>query len=136
VLQTTLAPYSEGDRIVCTGEHVYLSPKVALALAAGIHELSTNSAKYGALSATGGRVAVDWEIHSGGGETMVTLTWSERGGPPVKPPDRRGFGTRFIQTGLAGDLDGRVVLEFAPTGVQCTIEFPLWQRRRSVGATA
>ena len=136
VLQATLAPYFEGDRIVCSGEHVYLSPKAALALTAGVHELSTNSAKYGALSASSGRVSVAWKINDAGGDSSVTLTWDERGGPPVQPPSKRGFGTRFIETGLAGDLDGHVVLDFATTGVHCTIEFPLWQRRRSLGATA
>jgi PAS domain S-box-containing protein len=136
VLHATLAPYLDADRIVFSGERVYLSPKVALALTAGVHELSTNSAKYGALSVPGGRVEVAWRIHNVGARATVTLTWEEHGGPPVEPPSRRGFGTRFIQSGLAGDLDGEVDLDFAPAGVRCRIAFPLFPRQRVLGASA
>jgi two-component sensor histidine kinase len=55
----------------------------------------------------------------------VQLTWQESGGPPVKEPARKGFGTTLIQRGLTGQLGGRAEIEFAPSGLRCTLECPL-----------
>jgi len=87
-----------------------------------IHELTTNAAKYGALSSPGGRVDVTWSIDRAGTETMLRLKWKESGGPPVRPPARRGFGLNLLESHALG---GDVCLEFAPPGLRCSISTPL-----------
>jgi PAS domain S-box-containing protein len=117
LLDRTLAPYRGEDRIEVHGPKVYLNPKNALALTAAVQELATNAAKYGALSTGKGRVLATWEIS---GE-QLDFRWSEREGPLVSPPARRGFGIRFIQEILASDEDWSVDMTFDPGGVSCCI---------------
>jgi two-component sensor histidine kinase len=128
VIQTTLAPHLQGERISIDGRNIYLRPKQALALTSGIHELATNSVKYGALSTPAGQVEISWTIPETGHDAAVRLTWLERGGPGVARLERRGFGTRFVEQVLPAELDGRVTLEFLGTGVRCVIYFPINQR--------
>jgi two-component system CheB/CheR fusion protein len=94
------------------------------------HELATNAAKYGALSAKGGQVEVDWRLLDIGGRTLLEIAWAERGGPLVRPPSRRGFGTQFVQRALAREFDGAVSLQFAPTGLNCCMRLPLSAKLR------
>jgi two-component sensor histidine kinase len=96
---------------------------MALPLAMALHELATNAAKYGALSNDAGRVEIGWSVEDGG--RRLALSWAERGGPAVAPPQRSGFGTRLIQHGLARELAGEVALAYDPAGVTCRIEAPL-----------
>jgi two-component system CheB/CheR fusion protein len=123
-----LAPWRDEawpERVQLRGEDLQLTPKVALALSMAMHELTTNATKYGALSVPEGRVEVSWEINQAGALPWLSLRWQESGGPVVRTPDGRGFGTRLITDGLAFELDGRVALDFAAAGVCCTIELPL-----------
>ncbi len=122
VEDVTRAQCSEPGRIRLDGPEVMLTPKAALALAMGLHELCTNAIKYGALSNESGKVSVLWNVP---GERRIVLTWTETGGPPVAPPARRGFGTRLIERMLADDLDGEVKLDFQPEGLVCRIDAPL-----------
>jgi len=108
-------------RCTLSGADLRVSPKTALAMALAMHELSTNAVKYGAWSNESGRVAIGWRI---AGEQLL-VEWREEGGPIVTPPARRGFGSRLIERGLAGELGGTVTLYFDPGGVRCTIEAPL-----------
>jgi PAS domain S-box-containing protein len=129
VLEMELSPY-RGEagraRANCRGPHVRLGPKSVQALGMAFHELATNAAKYGALSVAGGHVEVTWTIQpDAAGRRRLELCWAETGGPEVSPPARRGFGTRMIEGGLAGELRGEVRLAFEPDGVQCLIGFPL-----------
>lgn len=101
-----------------SGPAVMLSPKRAVNLSLGLHELATNALKYGALSIPGGRVLIDWELAPDGD---FALTWTEVDGPPVEPPRRRGFGSRMIERGLAAEMGGKVELYFAPAGLICVI---------------
>ena len=112
---------SEKGRFILEGEPMWLAPRAALALALACHELSTNAVKYGALSDEHGHVEVRW--HKNGGS--LCIEWKEKGGPPVIPPSGRGFGSRLIERGLAGDLDGKARLDFEPDGLRCMIEAPL-----------
>jgi two-component sensor histidine kinase len=105
-----------------------LTPSAALALNLALHELVTNAAKYGALSAPTGRVEVDWSIERDASVPVLDLRWVERDGPPVAPPCRRGFGSRMIERGIALELDGEVRLDFQPEGVQCLIRLPMSER--------
>lgn len=106
------------------GPDLSLRPAVALALAMALHELATNAVKYGALSNKKGRVAIHWWL-SDDPRPCFRLRWLERDGPAVHAPERRGFGSRLIEYGLARDLGGTVDLSFHEGGVECTIEAPL-----------
>lgn len=111
------------DRFVISGPPVDLPPRSAIAVALALHELATNAAKYGALSAPGGRVTIDWTAAPGEDrELQLTMTWRESGGPAVAEPVARGFGTRLIQRGLPAELRGQVRIDYAPQGVICTID--------------
>jgi two-component sensor histidine kinase len=89
-----------------------------------VQELATNAAKYGALSGTTGEIAITWNVEAGE-PAVLRLRWEERGGPPVEPPVRRGFGSKLIERSLAHELQGTVRIEFVRTGVVCTLEAPL-----------
>ncbi len=108
------------ERFSVTRPDERLPPKAALALSMALHELCVNAAKYGALSTAEGRVSIEAARR---GEHL-RIVWREHGGPQVKPPTRRGFGSRMIE-GLARDLEGGAQLEFAPEGLVCTITAPL-----------
>jgi two-component sensor histidine kinase len=90
----------------------------ASALALALHELATNSAKYGALSAPGGRVRLDWTIQSG---DRFEFIWQEDGGPPVVGPTRAGFGTRMIERALFVPFQGHATIKYDPSGVRCRV---------------
>jgi PAS domain S-box-containing protein len=113
------------DRLRVHGPPVTLNAKSALALSMALHELSTNAVKYGALSTPEGGVDLAWRVEEGP-EARLLLTWTERDGPPVTPPQTRGFGSRLLERGLASELRGSVRLEFRPAGVICTIEARRW----------
>ena len=98
---------------------------MALALAMALQELATNAVKYGALSNKDGAIDVSWTVQNGAVPPRLVLSWTEAGGPPVRAPTRRGFGSRLIERSLAQDLDGQVEIAFAPTGVVCTVNAPV-----------
>ncbi|MBV8686966.1 MAG: PAS domain S-box protein [Alphaproteobacteria bacterium] len=110
------------DRFAVEGPPVRLPPKTAVSLAMALHELATNAVKYGALSAPSGSVAIRWRV---AGEDRLLLDWDERGGPPVAPPSKRGFGTRMIERALDGEAGGGATLEFRREGVRCRISAAL-----------
>jgi light-regulated signal transduction histidine kinase (bacteriophytochrome) len=96
-------------------------PKTALALSLALHELATNAVKYGALSAAFGHVAVVWGRDANGD---LTIRWVESGGPEVRSPQRRGFGSTLIERALAMETGGRSTLHFLPGGIRCDIMLP------------
>jgi CheY-like chemotaxis protein len=98
-----------------------LRPEAAQTLALALHELATNAAKYGALSVEGGRLDVAWGLKG----PMLELRWRERGGPPVAPPTRRGFGSTLISTGVEHQLQGRVTMGWHQEGLECLLSFPV-----------
>jgi PAS domain S-box-containing protein len=109
------------DRFVLRGEHLAVGHRAGLPLALIVHELATNAAKFGALSSETGAVDVAWTVVDEQGEPTLALTWTEHGGPPVQAPARRGFGSRLIERGLAGQLGGAAVLDYAASGLVCSI---------------
>ncbi|WP_404381491.1 sensor histidine kinase [Caenispirillum salinarum] len=124
----TLAPYrpdAGAERLAIEGPRVLLPAEKAKALAMAFHELATNAAKYGALSAAGGRVALRWRVEPAPGGDELAVEWRERGGPSVSPPAHRGFGSRLVEKALAHDLGGSTELTFDPGGVVCTIRAPV-----------
>ena len=109
------------DRFELSGPALRLSPKTALSLSMALHELATNAMKYGALSTPEGRIRLTWDLVPEPGPARLDLTWTERDGPPVKPPADRGFGSRLIERGLAAELSGSAAIDFRPEGVVCRI---------------
>ncbi|WP_147022095.1 HWE histidine kinase domain-containing protein [Microvirga aerophila] len=126
IVAQAVEPYSSRgeDRLHLSGPDVRLSPRMALALAMALQELATNAVKYGALSNGGGEILITWAVDRARARPRLPLCWEERGGPPVEPPKRRGFGSRLIERTLAQDLDGEVRIDFAATGVVCRVDAP------------
>ena len=117
-------------RITPVGPAVALDPAAALSFGMIFHELATNAARYGALSAAAGRVLVDWTV-SDHAHPVLTLTWRELDGPPMVPPARKGFGSRLIERNVRHDLAGEVKLDYANTGFSAEISTPLDRGRLS-----
>jgi two-component sensor histidine kinase len=86
-----------------------------------IHELATNAAKYGALSAPGGHVELTWQTD---GSDRIRIVWRESGGPPVQPPQRQGFGTTAIDRMVRQQLGGEVRFDWHPQGLVCEMILP------------
>ena len=112
-------------KVVIGGPDVELAPNDALSFGLAIHELTTNAAKFGALSVEGGAVSVTWTLSS---DTLARVEWLERGGPPVSRMRVRGFGIELIEKVVAHELRHRVELEFRPEGVRCVMGVPVRQR--------
>jgi PAS domain S-box-containing protein len=110
-------------RLFTQGPDIVLTPVAAQNLGMAVHELSTNAVKYGALSVDGGEVHIAWDVFKDQvGRDRLRLSWSERGGPAVEEPTRRGFGRFVIEAIAARALSGTVDLRFEPEGVSCIIE--------------
>ncbi len=127
LLQGELEPHTALDpqRIVLDGQVIVLDSTAALSLGLVFHELATNATKYGALSAETGRLLVRWERTGDGDSDMIRIDWIESGGPPVRTPRRRGFGSRLIEGSVTGRLGGKIVMEFAHDGLRCRMTFPM-----------
>ena len=120
VISVELAPYINANdhEVVASGPDVELAPNDALSLGLAIHELATNAAKFGALSCSGGRVSIEWELVS---PHLARIEWIESNGPNVEPPTKRGFGIDLIEKIVAHELRNPVELEFDPDGVRCRL---------------
>ena len=127
VMEEVLEPYrvDEQTRFEIRGPEIPVPPRFALAISMAVHELATNAVKYGALSNETGRVHLTWLGDRTVSPPCLLLRWEEKGGPPVTPPSRKGFGSRLIERSLAQDLDAEVRMEYATGGLTCTLEVPL-----------
>ncbi|MFC0282169.1 HWE histidine kinase domain-containing protein [Camelimonas abortus] len=116
--------WHDAARIGMTGPDVAIAARPALSLALILHELLTNAVKHGALSAGEGRVDISWEARAPepGAMQRLRLLWEERGGPPVREPQRRGSGLRLVQAGLSGAPRVQVRVAFPPEGLRCVLE--------------
>ncbi|HEX2257907.1 MAG TPA: PAS domain S-box protein [Afifellaceae bacterium] len=122
LIETIVEPYRDSGGVeLRPGPPLLLKSSAALHIGMALNELMTNSAKYGALSAAAGRIDLGWQVN-GSGE--LQLTWSERGGPPVSPPERRGFGTALIEKGTELQFGGRARIVFDAAGLTCEIVLP------------
>ncbi len=129
VAGAVLSNFAQRTRLKVSGPQVSLGPRATLSVSLLLHELATNAAKYGALSNSEGLVGVTWRVDGAGDEEDLVLDWEESGGPPVKEPARRGFGSRLIRMGLvgAGDVD----LHYPPSGFRAEMRAPLAQIHQS-----
>src|SRR6266446_4283161 len=109
-----------GSRIAMHGPKLRLNPASAQAIGLALHELATNAGKYGALSTDRGRVDVSWGTDGG----TLTMSWTEREGPLVSAPKRRGFGTIVMEAMAARSVDGKVDLDYAPSGLTWRLTCP------------
>jgi PAS domain S-box-containing protein len=126
VVRSQLAPFADevSSRIEMTGPDLQLKPDAVHSISLALHELATNAAKYGALSAPEGRVAIGWDLDASTGDKRFRMSWRERGGPPARPPDRKGFGHVVITETAAASLRGEVALDFDAAGVSWTLDAP------------
>lgn len=123
IVRAEIQPLTQSN-VSVSGPSVGLQTNSALYFSMGIHELLTNSMKYGALSVPEGRVEIEWSIE-GTDSARVLLSWKERGGPAVRPPTRSGFGTLLFEKILGPQLRGQAVREFAPEGVTARLDIGL-----------
>ena len=112
---------ARAGRVRMEGPDVALDPKAFATLALVVHEMMTNSAKYGALADSTGQVQVIWRLDPG---ASLVIDWKESGGPPVQPPSRRGFGTTIIERSVPFDLKGDAEIRFDLLGVQARFVIP------------
>ena len=121
LLRNELKPYGD-ERFAIGGEDLQLPPRIVLPLGMVFHELATNAAKHGALSAPGGRVHVGWHVDE---RRFLHLEWREEGGPAAQKPAAEGFGSRLLDRTVSGELAGRYERQFRATGLVCRITVPL-----------
>ena len=113
-------------RLLIEGPDVIVTATAAQALGLVLHELATNAVKYGALSVPTGTVTISWSFSDDAGDARrLRLRWAERGGPPVAPPARRGFGHVVIEGAVAQSVSGDVTMAFEPQGVVWTLLIPM-----------
>ncbi|WBV44364.1 HWE histidine kinase domain-containing protein [Pseudoroseomonas cervicalis] len=125
LVQRALAPYDGPGRVAMDGPPLRLPAPMVQMLHLALHELATNAARHGALSAPAGSVEIAWHLQqTADGARHLTLLWRERGGPPVRQPWRRGFGSRLLERELAPRLEGTVALDYRPEGLECRIRLP------------
>jgi two-component sensor histidine kinase len=117
------------ERVEMDGSDFVMKAEAVQNLGLVLHELATNSVKYGALSVPGGKVRISWvdaavEAETAAGERLLTLSWEEQGGPEVIAPERSGFGTTIIQRHAAAAFSGTVEVDFRPKGLRWTLTAP------------
>lgn len=125
LVERILRPFgSSSDAVVIdAGEDVELSPRTIMSLSLVLHELATNAAKYGALSAAGGQVRVSWQVEEE--NTRLRLNWVDSGGLQVSAPSRTGYGTKLIESATTYSLGGEVEQRYATDGLVTEIVIPL-----------
>jgi PAS domain S-box-containing protein len=115
LVRAQLAPFADliGSRIAVQCPELRLKGPAACPIGLALHELATNAAKYGALSTDKGCVDISWAIVG----DIFTMSWTEREGPPVSAPKRRGFGGTVVKAMVEHSVDGRVEDDYAPSGL-------------------
>lgn len=134
LVRRELAPYTSSDNTCIKGPEVVLRTEAAQTTASVLHELTTNAAKYGALSRPKGRVSIRWH-HASNGQMAgpLVIEWLEAGGPPVEVPSKSGYGSSVITELVPYELGGTARLEFSPEAFGTGWIFPPngWRRRRT-----
>jgi two-component sensor histidine kinase len=123
VVSSALKPFAskQENRCITAGPPIWVQANTSLNLTLCLHELATNAVKYGALSNSTGQVQVSWDVAGEADQRRLHLTWQETGGPPVKEPRHKGFGSLLIQS--TGGADSRI--EFRLGGLECLLDLPL-----------
>lgn len=119
---------SFGNRVAVDGPEVFLNPNAAQGFALVLHELTTNATKHGALKTDSGTISVRWSFDATGTEPAILFQWQERGGPPVTPPKRKGFGSVLLERAVATAGDPPR-FDYAPEGFTYAVRATLAQQR-------
>jgi two-component sensor histidine kinase len=121
IVKTVMKPYADRRNITLSGPRARIAPNVAVVLSMALNELAVNAIKYGGLSAGSGKVRLSWS------KTVdaVTLEWRESDGPAVAAPTQKGFGSRLLGRGLAGELGAPAEMIYAPEGLICRMRAPV-----------
>lgn len=132
LVAASLSPFKSRSEhnIVVEGAPLRLVPKIAQSLALVLHELATNAVKHGALSQPGGKVSVSWSRVADTDPPQLRFIWSERGGPPVREPERRGFGLTVLAA-AASEIGAKAACTFGEDGLNYTFVGPLDPQRRA-----
>jgi PAS domain S-box-containing protein len=127
LLSNELDAYDDGacQRVRLKGPPVELPSVLAVPIGMALHELTTNAAKYGSLSMIGGVVEVTWSVRIESGARRLHVEWIEQDGPAVKPPTRKGFGSRLLEHVLARQIGADVTVDYDPDGLRARIIVPL-----------
>ena len=127
IVERALEPHADGPtRTEVEGPELALTARAAQSLTLAFHELTTNAAKYGALSCEGGHVSVRWRVEQDeAGRPRLRLRWSESGGPLVSQPTRRGFGAQLSVGEIEHGLLGEAAFDYAPEGLRFDASVPL-----------
>jgi two-component sensor histidine kinase len=128
VVDAGLGLHGGRRNVTVEGAPVAIGPRAGLMLTMVVHELAANAVRHGALSGASdahGAVELTWKVEMNGDGPILRLRWHESGGPPVRPPEHRGFGTLLIERGTAAELHGKTTISYAPAGVRCELEIPL-----------
>jgi PAS domain S-box-containing protein len=125
--RAALAAHDEpgGGRVRISIQELPVNPAAAQSLVLAFHELATNAAKHGALSAPGGTVVVEGRVAAGSDGDELVIAWRETGGPPAVEPREPGFGTTLLEQVAAYQHNGRIAFNWRPEGLTCTLHLPL-----------
>ena len=121
---------SFGTRVFVEGPEVFLNPSAAQGFALIMHELATNAAKHGSLTTEAGTVSILWSIDTSAAEPTLVFKWQERGGPPVNPPKRKGFGTVLLERAVATS-GSPPLFEYGPEGFSYLVRATLAHQPQS-----
>jgi PAS domain S-box-containing protein len=127
MVKNELDPFSDssGMRVAISGPSVEVSSRTAVPLGMALHELTTNAAKYGALSMLGGKVEVTWRVITEATKRHLEFDWIESGGPAVTPPARKGFGAQLLDVVLPRQISATTSIGYHADGVRVHIRLPL-----------
>ena len=123
LIETELDAYinNKADRVTVTGPRVLIDPEAYTVLALVVHEMVTNSAKYGSLTDNSGTLGITIVKEPDG---ALLMKWKESGGPPVKPPQRRGFGSTIVERSIPFELGGEARVDYKLEGLQAEFVIP------------
>jgi PAS domain S-box-containing protein len=126
IREELVAQAAPHKQLSLAGPSIRLSPKAAEVVTLAVHELATNSTKYGALTQQRGLIRIEWSQLEREGKSWLSLGWTESGvHMPKAKPARTGFGTELITRRVPHELHGRGSIRFEPGGVRAEISFPL-----------
>src|SRR5476649_1676819 len=128
ILHSELDAFDDGSgkRVRLSGPGVEVPSRLAVSLGMAMHELTTNAAKFGALSVFGGKVDVTWTVVIEATRRSLNIDWVESGGPQVDKPTRQGFGARLLEFVLHGQIQAKATIDYRPDGVHvhCAVPMP------------
>ncbi len=128
IAESILKPLEIGaERLTIEGPETRIGAGAALSLAMALSELASNARRYGAWSEAEGRVRLAWHIETRDETSGLTMVWAETGGPAAAVPAKRGFGLKLIEQSLRSAFGRDITIDFATTGLVCTVRAPLSQ---------